>query len=336
MADGPATCPADGLVAGMGRIDGGRALAAAEDFTTLGRLHRQRRRRQALPTRADLAAAGAGAARVHARGRRAPADQRGRGPPAQRPPGAGRPVGSRADGVPGARAVGRARRADRAALRLRGDDRAGVAVHRGAAAREGGHRRGRHQGGARRARRCTSTSPGSRTTWCVDDDDAIDRARALPLVLPASVWDGAPRRDGPDTGPPARRHARPRSRPNPRRPYSMRDVARTTSSTRRACSRSPGPASGASDGDRAWPASAVVPWPSSPTTRPSSPGPSTGTARRRPRTSSTSPARSSSRGVPRRQPRRDGGHAGRAGGRAPRTSRGCSPRSAGSPGRSCT
>ena len=126
------------------RARGGRGLHRA------GRLDRHRRGRQALPARAARAP-GTGAAGVHARGRGPPPDEQAERAQAQRPPGARRAVGHRADGVPGAGPVGRTRRPDRAALRFRRHDPRLAAVQRGSAPREGRDRRRRDEGGARRA-----------------------------------------------------------------------------------------------------------------------------------------------------------------------------------------
>jgi hypothetical protein len=114
------------------------------------RLDRHRRGRQALPARAARAPR-TGAARVHARRRRAPAHEQAERAQAERPPGAGRAFGHRADGVPGPRPVGRSRRVDGAALGLRRHDHRFAALQRRSAARQGRDRRRRDEGGARRA-----------------------------------------------------------------------------------------------------------------------------------------------------------------------------------------
>ena len=73
-----ARSPADAIVAGSGTIDGRPVMVGAEDFTVLGRHHRRRQQRQALPHRRARAPR-ARAARHAARGRGLPADGRGHG-----------------------------------------------------------------------------------------------------------------------------------------------------------------------------------------------------------------------------------------------------------------
>ena len=113
--------PADALVGGIGAIDGRSADWSRRGLHGAGWLHRDGRVRQALSPRATCRSR-EGPARLHARGCRASCRQCTGGAPAQRPPGARRFVGSRANGVPGARSVGRARGAHGAAVRLRRDD----------------------------------------------------------------------------------------------------------------------------------------------------------------------------------------------------------------------
>ena len=146
--------PADGLIAGHGLIDGRPVLVGAEDFTVMGgSIGRGTDREAPAPRRARRA--GARPARHAARrcGRADAERVRAARPGAERPPDAGAPLGARADGCGGDGAVGRARRAHRAAHGLRGDGRGRVAVLGRAAAREGGDGRGRHQGSPRRDRR---------------------------------------------------------------------------------------------------------------------------------------------------------------------------------------
>ncbi len=106
--------PADALVAGSGRINGRPALAGAEDVTVLGgsigsgasdKRYRlcQLARQERVPLVMMLE--GAGHRVTETAGRT----------PTGRPDGTGRTVGRRAPGVPGARGLGRSRRAHRPA-----------------------------------------------------------------------------------------------------------------------------------------------------------------------------------------------------------------------------
>ena len=117
---------------------------------------------------------------------------KGMGRQAQRPPGPRRPLGARADGVPRARLVGRARRAHRAAVRLHDHDRGRVAVHRRAAAGEGRDRRGHHQGGAGRTA-CTSTCRAWPTTSRPTTASAIALARRYLSYFPTRRVGADPR-----------------------------------------------------------------------------------------------------------------------------------------------
>ena len=165
LKQGAPHAPADALVGGLGAIDGRPAIGAAEDFTVLGGSIGTGASDKRLSTRATCRP-GEGPARLHARGRRASRRQRPGRASAQRPAGPRRSLGSRADGVPGARGVGRARGAHGAAVRLRRDDTGRLLVHRRPAAGQGGSGRGRHEGGVgrperprRTVRRCPQPCP---------------------------------------------------------------------------------------------------------------------------------------------------------------------------------
>ena len=192
--------PGDALVAGSGRIDGRPALAGAEDVTVLGGSigsgaadKRYRLCQLAAQERVPLVMMLEGA------GHRVTDSVVGT--PPGRPDGPGRAVRHRADGLPGARRVGRARRADRAAVRLRGDDRVRVDLRRRSAAREVGDRRGRDQGGARRPAVAVATR-----AWCTTWSPTTSRRSRWPAATsPTSrvnAWDAAAAgATGPDTGP---------------------------------------------------------------------------------------------------------------------------------------
>ena len=147
--------PADAIVMGSGRIDGRPVMVAAEDFTvkagTISQASNSKRYRVAeiaVPDRVPLVMMleGAGYPRRRARAR-AHSD---------RPARAGALLGPRAPGDRGARCVRRARRAGRADVGLRGDERARVDLHGRSA---GGVRVAR----ARRSPRKTSAARRSRS-----------------------------------------------------------------------------------------------------------------------------------------------------------------------------
>ena len=185
--------PGDALVAGSGRINGRPALAGAEDVTVLGgsigsgasdKRYRlcQLARQERVPLVMMLEGAGH---RVTETAGRAPT---------RRPDGSGRTVRARAPGRPGARGLRRSRRAHRPAVRLRGHDGDGVDLRRRSAAGAVGHRRGRHQGGARAAPRSPIDSGGVVHNVVADDGEAIDLARRYLGHFPLNAWEAPPRR----------------------------------------------------------------------------------------------------------------------------------------------
>ena len=140
--------PGDALVCGSGRIDGRPVLAGAEDVTVLGgsigagasdKRYRlcQLARQERVPL--VMLLEGAGHRVTDAAGGRRPGDLMGLAELSGVVPLVSLVLG----------ALGRSRCPDRAAVRLRGDDGDGVDLRRRAAAGALGHRRGRHQGGAR-------------------------------------------------------------------------------------------------------------------------------------------------------------------------------------------
>ena len=175
------------LVGGIGEIDGRSAVAAAEDFTVLG-IHRHGRIGQALPP-GPTRRPGACAACLHARGRRASRCQRPSRASSQRPPGAGRTIGIGSDGMCGPRSIGWAWSAYRSAVRFRGDDAFGVAVHSRPTAGQGGLGRRRDERGVgwsehprRTVRRCAQPRARRRSG---------NRSRpSVFVLLPAERVDG--------------------------------------------------------------------------------------------------------------------------------------------------
>ena len=125
-----------------------------------------------------------------------------------RPDGPGRTVRSRAHGQPRARGVGRPRRPDRSAVRLRGHDRdarrSSPPVRRWCARRPGRTSPRRRSAG----RRWRSTSGGVVHNVVADDGEAIDLARRYLGHFPLNAWEPPPRRDGPGRRPAAGRPPR--------------------------------------------------------------------------------------------------------------------------------
>ena len=218
--------PGDALVAGSGRIEGRPALAGAEDVTVLGGSigsgasdKRYRLCQLALQERVPLVMMleGAGHRVTDSCGGTAP-----RGPD-----GPGRALGRRAHGLPRAGRLGGPRRPDRAAVRLRRDDRIGLDLRRRPAAGEVGDGRGGDQGGARRP-----AGGGRRGRGRAQRRRRRRRSHragpALPRLLPAQcVGAAAASRRTRHRAAPAGDHPRPDPARSPGRPYPIGPVLDT-------------------------------------------------------------------------------------------------------------
>ena len=285
--------PADAVVMGSGRIDGRPVMVAAEDFTvkagTISAAANAKRYRVAELAVADrvplvMMLEGAGLPGRRARPRRAHADRPARPGAVLRP----RPARDR-----GARRVGRARRARRADVRLRGDEprtrRSSPPVRRSCSSRSA--RRSPRRTSAVRGRARERPDPQRRRRR---RRRARPGARATSRYFPSSAWSYPPTSTGGDDGPrlvpeildivPAQRPAHLRHAPGRSTSCSTPDsVLRGPARLRR------GRSSARSR------ASAAIPSRSSRTSRTCWPARSTPTPPTRRRTSSPSPTRSTCR-----------------------------------------